>query len=379
MHGIELDRGAWTASCHGETVRLLPKEFLLLETLYRHVGKTLSREQLLDAVWALESPTDRTVDDHVYRLRRKLMAWRGAYEIKTIRGAGYRMEAARASGAESKANPLLADPAHADRMRELLDANLLYGNGDALLALASRPDVFGFELDEPLRSFVPFLEGRFRLYVTDELPYGDRVFFLLHLFHLMKPRESRPYVEAALRRRVMPDVWHTEIELYNIIFMLMDWGETEAASETLEKLWPEAVNGEYGNLLPYLANLRLELCLVRRDWEAAAREVERIGKLLRDYPFRREEGRFEVLSGLALYRDKPQAGVARIDAGLATLRGTRFVPHLAGALDSLLRFADAQGNAALLQRYRPEWDRLLADTGLPELLPDIEAELRKLL
>ncbi|WP_309118863.1 winged helix-turn-helix domain-containing protein [Paenibacillus sp.] len=378
MHPIELDRGTWTATCLGEAVRLLPKEFQLLETLHRHVGKTLSREQLLDAVWALESPIDRTVDDHVYRLRRKLAAWRDAYAIRTVRGAGYRLEA-KAAPAERRANPLLADPVHAERMRELLDTNLLYGNGDALLALATRPDVFGFELDAPLRSFVPFLEGRFREFVEDRMPFGDRVFFLLHLFHLMKPRESRPYVEAALRQRVMPDIWHTEVELYNIIFMLMDWGETDAAAAKLEKLWPEALDGEYGNLVPYLANLRLESCIFRKRWDEAEREIERIEQLMRKYPFQREEGRFAVLSGLALYRERPEAGLERIDDGLATLRRTRFVPHLAGALDAVLRYAAAEGKPSLANRYRPEWERLLSDTEMLDVLPAIEAELRKLL
>ncbi len=379
MHPIHWDRGTWTASCQGEAVQLLPKEYSLLETLYRHVGKTLSREQLLDAAWALETPTDRTIDDHVYRLRRKLAAWHGAYEIRTVRGAGYRLEAAAPPAASGKPNPLLADPAHAERMRELLDANLLYGNGDALLALASRPEMFGFELDAPLRSFVPFLEGRFGEYVQDRFPFGDRVFFLLHLFHLLKPGESRPYVEAALRRRVMPDIWHTEVELYNIIFMRMEWGEPEAAAAALEKLWPEALNGEYENLVPYLANLRLELRLTQRKWDEAEREIARIEQLLRRYPFRREEGRFAALSGLVLHRRDPKAGVERIDAGLATLRRTRFVPHLAGSLQAVTTFAEAEGWTALRNRYAPEWERLLADTKLRELLPAIEAELRKLL
>jgi len=376
MHPIELDRGTWTAACRSDAVQLLPKEFLLLETLYRNVGRTLSRDQLLDAVWAMESPTDRTVDDHVYRLRRKLAAWRGAYEIRTIRGAGYRLEASRAAD-DAGANPLLSDPAHAERMRALLDTNLLYGNGDALLALATRPDVFGFQLEPHLRSFVPFLEGRFREFVYGDAPFGERAFFLLHLFHLMKPRESRPYVETALRRRVMPDIWHNELERYNMVFLLFDWGEREAADALYENIWPEAVDGEYSNLVPYFANVRLESYILYREWGEAERQIAEIERLLPNYPFRREEGRFSVLKGIVTYRERPQDAFELIERGLATLRRSRFVPHLASSLFAAVRYAEAENWTPLLHRYRPEWERLLADTGLRDLLPGIEAELRR--
>ena len=49
-----------------------------------------SREQLLDRVWGRDIYVDtRTVDVHVGRLRKSLMAHGGDDPLRTVRGAGY--------------------------------------------------------------------------------------------------------------------------------------------------------------------------------------------------------------------------------------------------------------------------------------------------
>jgi hypothetical protein len=95
---MEWDAGAYTVTWKGQQIVLLPKEYALLHYLYANAGQTFSREQLLDAVWTLETPVDRTVDDHVYRLRRKLARWAPAVQIDTVRGLGYRLKLAKEAG-----------------------------------------------------------------------------------------------------------------------------------------------------------------------------------------------------------------------------------------------------------------------------------------
>lgn len=70
MDQIDFDQGSLTVTWAGRSISLLPKEYALLEYLYEHLQQTFSRNQLLDAVWPLESPIDRTVDDHIYRIRK---------------------------------------------------------------------------------------------------------------------------------------------------------------------------------------------------------------------------------------------------------------------------------------------------------------------
>ncbi|MGB3405262.1 MAG: response regulator transcription factor [Microcoleaceae cyanobacterium] len=69
-------------------IKLSAKEFQLLETLMRHPGQVLSREQLLDQVWGYDyDPGSNIVDVYVGYLRKKL----GTGHIETLRGMGYRL------------------------------------------------------------------------------------------------------------------------------------------------------------------------------------------------------------------------------------------------------------------------------------------------
>ena len=74
----------------GRDVYLTPREFSLLETLIINRNIALSREKLIDLVWASDFDGDpRTVDVHIQRLRTKLGL---ENRIKTIYRLGYRFE-----------------------------------------------------------------------------------------------------------------------------------------------------------------------------------------------------------------------------------------------------------------------------------------------
>jgi len=86
--GVELDLRTRTAAVGGEPIELTAREFTMLETLMRHEGQVLSREQLLSRVWGYDhDPGSNVVDVYVGYLRRKL----GAERIQTVRGMGYRL------------------------------------------------------------------------------------------------------------------------------------------------------------------------------------------------------------------------------------------------------------------------------------------------
>jgi len=60
---------------HGAPVALSAREFQLLKYFVEHRGATLSRKELLKEVWGYGgAPSTRTVDVHVFTLRRKLEA-----------------------------------------------------------------------------------------------------------------------------------------------------------------------------------------------------------------------------------------------------------------------------------------------------------------
>jgi two-component system phosphate regulon response regulator PhoB len=91
---IELDRAAMVVKRRGQTVHLGPTDYRLLEFLMLAPGRVFSREQLLNNVWGDDVYIDdRTVDVHIGRLRKALLqAWK-TDPIRTVRGAGYSLNA----------------------------------------------------------------------------------------------------------------------------------------------------------------------------------------------------------------------------------------------------------------------------------------------
>ena len=87
---ILLDAGEHRVFRSGKTLHLGPTEFRLLSTLMERPGRVWTREQLLDRVWGRDIYVDtRTIDVHVGRLRKALMAHGGDNPVRTVRGTGY--------------------------------------------------------------------------------------------------------------------------------------------------------------------------------------------------------------------------------------------------------------------------------------------------
>jgi two-component system phosphate regulon response regulator PhoB len=93
-HGdILLDRVAHRVKRGEREVHLGPTEFRLLDHLMRNPRRVFSREQLLDTVWGADIYVEaRTVDVHVGRLRKALMAGGEPDPVRTVRSAGYSMD-----------------------------------------------------------------------------------------------------------------------------------------------------------------------------------------------------------------------------------------------------------------------------------------------
>ena len=89
--GIEISVTMRTASVGGEEIDLTPKEFDLLTLFLRHPGRAFSRDYLLERIWGDDTfVTDRTVDSHVQRLRKKMGD--DAEAIRTVWGIGYKFQ-----------------------------------------------------------------------------------------------------------------------------------------------------------------------------------------------------------------------------------------------------------------------------------------------
>lgn len=87
---LELDADGMTAVINGEEIPVTTREFNILYKLLSYPKKTFSRAQLMDEFWGIDTGTSlRAVDVYITKLRDKFSDCDG-FEIKTVRGLGYK-------------------------------------------------------------------------------------------------------------------------------------------------------------------------------------------------------------------------------------------------------------------------------------------------
>jgi two-component system OmpR family response regulator len=91
-HGrLLLDPDRFQASWGEIVVELTVTEFGILRTLMGYPGKVFSRDELISGAYSYDNHiTDRTIDSHVRRIRRKFGAV-GGEPVETVHGVGYKL------------------------------------------------------------------------------------------------------------------------------------------------------------------------------------------------------------------------------------------------------------------------------------------------
>lgn len=92
VHGISIDKSARRVHINGEVVPFTTKEFDTLVFFVMHPNQVLSKEQLYENIWGLESAADvSTVTVHIRKLREKIERNPAHPKfLETVWGAGYR-------------------------------------------------------------------------------------------------------------------------------------------------------------------------------------------------------------------------------------------------------------------------------------------------
>ncbi|HSO43092.1 MAG TPA: phosphate regulon transcriptional regulator PhoB [Rhodospirillales bacterium] len=91
---ITMDLATHRVTRGGRSIHLGPTEFRLLRLFMEKPERVFSREQLLDRVWGRDIHVElRTVDVHIRRLRKALGEHGDEDVIRTVRGAGYALNA----------------------------------------------------------------------------------------------------------------------------------------------------------------------------------------------------------------------------------------------------------------------------------------------
>lgn len=91
INGLSIHLKTYEVKLGEEPLHLTPSEFKLLTTLFESQGGVLTRDQLIENIQGEGiNVTGRTIDTHVFGLRKKLGTW--SDNIETIRGVGYRVK-----------------------------------------------------------------------------------------------------------------------------------------------------------------------------------------------------------------------------------------------------------------------------------------------
>ncbi|WP_143463845.1 response regulator transcription factor [Levilactobacillus enshiensis] len=91
---VTLDTRARQVLRNGKLVQLTQREYELLLCLMKNAGQTLTRDELLDAVWGVDfEGQPNVVDVYIRYLRHKLNEEQAPHLIHTVRGVGYVLSA----------------------------------------------------------------------------------------------------------------------------------------------------------------------------------------------------------------------------------------------------------------------------------------------
>ncbi|AKG33618.1 winged helix-turn-helix domain-containing protein [Paenibacillus durus] len=378
---LEFNENGHTVSAGGITVELFAKESNLLRFLYRNRGRAFSRGQLLDSVWPLEYPVERTVDDHIYRLRKKLVPFEGL-TIRTVRGFGYCLTV-REQATGIDARPSVQDEELREKMREVFVKYHQYGQGKSMLALARQQDILGYELDPFYSVYVHFVQGDLEWLLSGGDPPGSERAYWLLLFYMFagEPKDALDYCERVLAARLLPPSQHREMEILNILELYALTGVPEKAIERLKLTRRVIAEPGYENFDTPVstAEMFVHLMMGTPD-EEMQRMAGAIEDLLQAKPFLREIGSYTVIKGLWMLRkNERRTGEALLDEGLEVLELSGFVPIRLFGLYRITQFcrqfAPFKGVEAVLRKYEALFAEEQARCGLPGLISRIEAAL----
>jgi two-component system response regulator RegX3 len=89
-----IDTTSREVTLNSEKIKLTEKEFKLVQFLFKNIGRLLSRDHILSAVWGYDLGINtRTVDTHMSRIRKKLeIAPEKGWRLSSIYHQGYRLE-----------------------------------------------------------------------------------------------------------------------------------------------------------------------------------------------------------------------------------------------------------------------------------------------
>lgn len=371
---VQFDSDSFQAEHAGERLQLLPKEFALFQYLYEHAGQSFSREQLLDAVWPLEAPTDRTVDDHIYRIRKKLASWSHLLRIETIRGQGYKLVR---NAPRQQESPLLHDEQFAADVKRMLYKYHGLGMGAAMQLLSEHRDILSLPGDPYYDTYLHFVRGDFEwLLTTDSLDIWKKLSYTIFIYQAIQPEHKNilRYFEGLIANgHLLEWSWLCDLRLAAIQHYIGE-GRLEQAQEKLDAIRGDIAQLDSSSFTSVFLLTEIYLRMHEGQLKDAHEKLQECEALLAQHPIQRERGAFLIAKGILFYQQgEISAARQAVDQGLETIHQTRFIPHLLANLRRVLLYLKTNCcDEAYELKLQRQWDQLAAQFRLNELQAQAE-------
>ncbi|MGR6128028.1 winged helix-turn-helix domain-containing protein [Paenibacillus sp. SER-28] len=365
MIRLQFDADGYSVVCNADRVMLLAKEFALLRFLYDNRNQVFTREQLLDRVWPLEYPVERTVDDHIYRLRKKLKSW-GGLRIHTVRGYGYSLTL---TDVQPQNHPSLLDQEVQDAVHGLFRKYQLLGQGNSIVALAAQQEQMGFQMSAFYQMYTRFVQADVSWFLErEDFAPVDRLYWMLLLFTGTAgvTDEGIALCECALSSRLLSSEQERELRILNILEAYVENGEPERAQEGLPLTLRVMERDNLDKFVMPVALMKMYMHLVSNHMEKAAELSDRLEGMLSEAPYLRELGRYRMMCGLMLLRTGDVNNAERLmDEGLDTLDMAKQELLKIKVVCQIRGFLKLCGTYPTLEeKYAAQYDRLDRDNSL---------------
>ncbi|WP_171051821.1 winged helix-turn-helix domain-containing protein [Alteribacter natronophilus] len=364
---MQFSNSDYTVIVDGVTVSLRRKEYYLLAHLYRHAGRTFSRDALLDAVWPLEAPTDRTVDDHIYRLRQKLKPFSDTVQIRTVKGLGYSLVLKEESPAPF--------PEELSRQTgQLFNMYYKYGQGKALKELLNSREL-GSAFTRQHR-LVGFLLNSDFTTLLEQAEQDEFTFLPLFLYsHLEEDADAAiDLIERTLEKKAsLDEVEAMDLRYFTLPLLYLRAGKPDPAMK-LVKAGLEKADSEDHSFYPLLRIMKAAVLFYNGETSLFTEELACVSSLLETRPYMREKAALMLLDGIGeTAAGRVKEGKARIDESLEVIRRsghTYYNLFLFQLIDLLLPRAGA--TAGTVRYFRKKKDDYYGSAHLNELKTEIK-------
>ncbi|MDT8979449.1 winged helix-turn-helix domain-containing protein [Paenibacillus sp. chi10] len=380
--GLAFEPRDYSVSFQAETINLLAKEYALLEFLYRNRGKVFSREQLLDQVWPMEYPGERTVDDHVYRLRKRMKPWSGKVQLITVRGLGYSLTIKETLGL---AVPSLTDSGLQKQIGQLLDTYLMLGQSQSMLALVNQQELLGVNISPSHQMFLKFVRADLDWFLESSAENPDKLYWLLIFYYsfYMEPAKSLNYFERTIESGILPFEMHRELKVLNILGLYADNGRVEEDLQRVQEAYRiiEKEQGKLDTFKVHIAMSEMHIHLVAGSIQEAERCSRQIEDMLAEAPYLREISAYHGLRGkLLLHQGRPQEAAAAFEYGFEAGETAHHVPLLARLIIGTLHFLKTSyHDPKLLQTFQTRYDEFERGYKLEAYKQPIEQMIERIL